>query len=340
MEKKPLNFARLQAKAGVIFDTGETPMELTPKHMAQVAMDAQTVSITNPSAGVPSLFTTYVDPKVIEVLLTPTPLAQAFGEVKKGSWTDQTILFALAESNGEVASYGDFNENGMADTNVNYPERNPYHYQSIIRVGDREAEIANKANLNWAERKQIAAVTALNRFQNLSYIFGVNGLKNYGLINDPNLLPSTTDTAWGAKDAQAIFDSIQKLYALLVSQADGLVTRTTKMTMALSPEMEANFTKTNMYNVNVSDQLTKNFPSLEFVVVPEYATAAGQQVQLIADSYDGQPTVDLSFTEKMRVFPLFRRHSGYDQKRMQGTNGAIVYRPLLIAGMLVANDAP
>jgi len=25
---------------------------------------------------------------------------------------------------------------------------------------------------------------------------------------------------------------------------------------------------------------------------------------------------------------------------MQGTNGAIVYRPLLIAGMLVANDAP
>mgnify|MGYP006870378145 FL=1 len=168
----------------------------------------------------------------------------------------------------------------------------------------------------------------------------MSGLKNYGLINDPNLLPSTTDTAWGAKDAQEIFDSVQKLYALLVSQAGGLVTRTTKMTLVLSPELEANFTKTNMYNVNVSDQLTKNFPSLEIVVVPEYATAAGQQVQLIADSYDGQPTVELSFTEKMRVFPLFRRHSGYDQKRMQGTNGAIVYRPLLIAGMLVANDRP
>ena len=334
-----MNFDALARKAGVIFDTGETVQELTPQFKAKVAMDAQSVSITNPSAGVPSLFTTYVDPKVIETLLTPTPLAEAFGEVKKGSWTDQTIMFALAESNGEVASYGDFNENGMADTNVNYPERNPYHYQSIIRIGDREAEIATKANLNWAERKQIASVTALNRFQNLSYIFGVNGLKNYGLINDPSLLPSITATAWGVKDAAAIFTDIQKLYALLVSQSQGLVTRTTPMTLILPPQAEANFTKTNQYNVNVSDQLTKNFPSLKFVVVPEYATAAGQQIQLIADSYDGQPTVELSFTEKMRVFPLFRRHSGYDQKRMQGTNGAIVYRPLLIAGMLVANDA-
>ena len=334
-----MNFDALARKAGVIFDTGESVQELTPQFKAKVAMDAQSVSITNPSAGVPSLFTTYVDPKVIETLLTPTPLAEAFGEVKKGSWTDQTIMFALAESNGEVASYGDFSENGMADTNVNYPERNPYHYQSIIRIGDREAEIATKANLNWAERKQIASVTALNRFQNLSYIFGVTGLKNYGLINDPSLLPSTTATAWGVKDAAAIFTDIQKLYALLVSQSQGLVTLTTQMTMILSPQMQANFTKTNQYNVNVSDQLTKNFPNLKFVVVPEYATAAGQQIQLIADSYDGQPTVELSFTEKMRVFPLFRRHSGYDQKRMQGTNGAIVYRPLLIAGMLVANDA-
>lgn len=332
-----LNFYNLQNKAGVVFMDG-MPQTLTPQVMASIAMDAQAVAITNPSAGVPSLFTTYVDPKVIEVLLTPTPLADAFGEVKKGSWTDQTIMFALAESDGEVASYGDFNENGMANTNVNYPERNPYHYQSIIRVGDREAAIAGAANLNWVERKQIASVTALNRFQNRSYIFGISGLKNYGLINDPSLLPSITDTAWGAKDAQGIFDAVQKLYAQLVKQADGLVTRDTPMRLVLPPVLEANFTKTNMYNVNVSDQLTKNFPNLKFVVVPEYATDAGNQMQLIADSYDGQPTVELSFTEKLRVFPIDRHKSGFDQKRMQGTNGAIVYRPFLIAGMLVAND--
>jgi len=332
-----MNFDSLARKAGVVF-MGVTPQELNAQNMHQFAMDAQAVSITEPSAGVPSLFTTWVQPKPIEVLLTPTPLAEALGEVKKGSWTDQTVMFALAESEGEVASYGDWNENGLANTNVNYPERNPYHYQSIIRIGDREAAIAGAANLNWAERKQIASMQALNRFQNLSYIFGVSGLKNYGLINDPSLLPSITDTAWGAKDAQAIFDAVQRLYAQLVKQADGLVTRQTAMTVALPPQLEANFTKTNMYNVNVSDQLTKNFPNLKFVVVPEYATDAGLQIQLIADAYDGQPTVELSFTEKLRVFPIERHKSGYDQKRMQGTNGAIIYRPFLIAGMLVAND--
>ena len=163
-----MNFDALAQKAGVIFMDG-TPQELTAQHKARVAMDAQTVAITSPSAGVASVFTTWVQPKPIEVLLTPTPLAQALGEVKKGDWTSQTVMFALVESTGDVSSYGDFNENGLADANVNYPERQPYHYQSIIRVGDREAAIAGAANLNWTERKQIASVTALNRFQNLSY---------------------------------------------------------------------------------------------------------------------------------------------------------------------------
>jgi hypothetical protein len=31
------------------------------------------------------------------------------------------------------------------------------------------------------------------------------------------------------------------------------------MVLGMSPEMEVNLTKTNMYNVNVTDQLKKNF---------------------------------------------------------------------------------
>ena len=335
-----MNFDALAQKAGVVFDTGFTPMAYDANAKMRIAMDAQSVAVTSPSAGVPSLFTTYVDPKVIEVLLTPTPLAEAFGEIKKGSWTDQTIMFALAESSGEVASYGDWNENGIAETNVNYPERNPYHYQSIIRVGDREAAIAGAANLNWAERKQIASVQALNRFQNLSYIFGVSGLKNYGLINDPSLLPSITSPTWTPLTALEVYNKFWALHLQLVKQADGLVTDNTAMTLVYPPSLNSSLNKTNEFGLNVKKLLTDNFPNLKFVVVPEYATDAGNQIQLIADSYDGQPTVELSFTEKMRVFPLERGKSGYDQKRMQGTNGAIVYRPILIAGMLVANDTP
>ena len=51
-----MNFEALARKAGVIFDTGEHAQILTPQARAQIAMDAQSVAITAPSAGVPSLF--------------------------------------------------------------------------------------------------------------------------------------------------------------------------------------------------------------------------------------------------------------------------------------------
>lgn len=327
-----LNFNSLAQRAGVVFATGHTPVELNSQAMNKIAMDAS-VLVTTPNGGVPSLFTTYVDPKVIEVLVTPMKMAEAFPEVKKGDWTSSSAMFPMVENVGETSTYGDFNENAMSDVNVNYPSRQPYTYQTIIRVGEREMAIAGQARIDWASQKQISGALSLNKFQNKSYIFGVEGLQNYGTLNDPNLLPEILDAPWTSKDAAEIYASIQTLYVQLVSQTDGLIDRSTDMTLLLAPDMEAEFTKTNMYNVNVSDQLKKNFPNLKVVTVPEYATAAGQTVQLVVDSYYGQPTVDLGFTEKMRVHPLIQMKSGFEQKRSQGTYGAVIYRPLFIATM-------
>lgn len=330
-----LNFNALAQRAGVVFITGHNPVELDSKARNQIAMDASPL-ITSPNGGVPALFTTYVDPRVIEVLVEPMKMAQAFGEVKKGDWTSSAVQFPVVESVGEVSTYGDFNENAMSDANVNYPSRQPYHYQTLIRVGERELAIAGAARLDWSSRKQISAALTLNKFQNKSYIFGIAGLENYGMLNDPSLLPAIADTPWAAEDGQGVYDSIQKLFTQLVKQTGGLVDRSTSMTLIVSPAMDAQLTKTNQYNVNVSDQLSKNFPNLKIVTVPEYATAAGEQVQLIVDDYEGQPTVELAFTEKMRVHPLIQAKSGFEQKRSQGTLGAVIYRPLFIASMLVS----
>ncbi|PIT49164.1 DUF2184 domain-containing protein [Snodgrassella alvi] len=330
-----LNFDALAQRAGVVFMTGHNPVELDVKARSQIAMDASPL-ITTPNGGIPALFTTFVDPKVIEILVEPMKIAQAFGETKKGDWTSTAVQFPVIESVGEVSSYGDFNENAMSDVNVNYPVRQPYHYQTIIRIGEREMAIAGQARLDWASRKQIAAALTLNKFQNKSYIFGVAGLQNYGLLNDPNLLPAITDTPWNSKDGQGVYDSIQKLFTQLVAQTGGLIDCSTSMTMLISPKMSTELTKTNQYNVNVSDQITKNFPNLKVVTVPEYSTAAGEQVQLSVDEYEGLPTIDPSFTEKMRVHPLIQGLSGQEQKRSQGTLGAVIYRPLFIASMLVS----
>lgn len=328
-----INFDALRNDIGVVFMGGQ-PQMLTDTQKHNLGMDSDL--ITSPNSAIPALFNTFVDPKVIEVLVAPMKMADVCSEIKKGDWVTSSAVFPMIESTGETATYGDFDENGMSGVNVNYPTRQPYHYQTIIRVGEREIDQYGAANIDLASRKQIAAVLTLNKFQNKTYIYGVEGLQNYGAINDPSLLPSITDTGWAAKDGEGVYKSIQGLYAQLVKQTGGLIERTENMTLVLSPEIEVHLTKTNTYNVNVSDQLAKNFPNMKVVSVPEYATAAGQLVQLIVNEYEGQATADLGFTEKLRVHPMLQLKSGFEQKRSQGSYGSIIYRPLFIASMLVS----
>lgn len=328
-----LNFNALEQRAGIVFATGYNPQALTPL-AKQMAMDSELV--TTPNAGVLSLFTTYVDPKLIETLVTPMRMAEIFGETKKGDWTTQTAHFPVIESTGETSSYGDYSNNGQAGVNVNWPMRQPYHYQTIIRLGEKEMAMAGAAKIDWSSRKQIAAVLTLNKFQNKSYIYGIDGLQNYGILNDPSALPNITSTPWDAMDGEGVYESIRKLYSELIKQTNGLVDKNTPMVMLLSPDQETNLTKTNQYNVNVTDQLSKNFPNLEIRSVPEFSTDAGEIVKLIVREYEGQETLDLSFTEKMRVHAMIPELSSWKQKRSQGTFGCIIYRPMFIASMLVS----
>ena len=330
-----LNFHALAHDAGIIFGTGQAPRQLDAAVRRAIAQDADL--LTDPNAGILSMFTTYVDPRVIEVAVEPMKAAQIFGETKKGSWIDTNLQFPIAESTGEVSSYDDFSNNGMAGTNVNWEDRQPYHYQTIVEVGEREVERAGAAKLDWVARKQIAAALVLNKFQNKSYFYGIDGLKNYGLLNDPSLSPSLPGGAWDSLPAEDVFASIQgALYGRLISQTQGLVDRDTRMKLILSPANEVNLLKTNQYNVNVVDQLKKNFPNLDIETAPEMSTPAGELVYLVVEEYEGVRTIEPTFTEKMRVHPMVLELSSWKQKRSQGTVGTIIYRPLMVASLLLS----
>lgn len=325
---------QLALDSGVHFSTGYEPKDLTKASFAKIAQDADL--ITSPNAGIPALFTTYVDPRVLQVLVEPMKAGVIFGETQKGSWVDDFLKFPVAESVGEVSSYGDYNNNGMASANANWLNREPYHYQVHVQVGEREIERAAAGKLDWVAQKQISAALALNKFQNQSYFYGIAGLMNYGIVNDPDLLPAIPGTAWSAMPADAIFTEIQKLFAQLIKQTGGLIDRSEAMILLLSPQMEANFVKTNQYGINVSDLLKKNFPGLEVETAPEMATTAGQDVKLIVKSYQGVDTVEPTFTEKMRVHRMVMDTSSWKQKRSQGTVGTMIYRPFMIASLLAA----
>ena len=180
-------FRKLALDAGVHFPG---PIDFLPEGVAfdyGYAMDAQPAIITTSNSGVPAFLLNYIDPKGIEVLVSPMKAAIITGETKKGDWTTETAMFSMIESTGEVTSYGDYNNGGSVGVNVNWPQRQQYRYQTVTQWGDLELQKAAEARIDWASRLNTASMLALNKYQNKTYFFGVSGLQNYGLLNDPNL---------------------------------------------------------------------------------------------------------------------------------------------------------
>lgn len=308
-----------------------------------IAMDAQPLLQTTPNAGIPAFLSTYMDPEMIRVMVTPMKFARIFGEEKKGDWTTTATQFGIIESAGETSSYGDWNNNGSTGANISWEPRQSYTFQTITQWGEREMEMYGLAKVNYAAELNTASALVLSKFLNKTYAFGVSGLQNYGWLNDPSLFtpiaPAATGTAngtlWATKDGQAIYNDIAGgLYAQLITQTRGLIDRESPMTLIMSPEMEVNLTKTNQYNVNVITLLKTNFPNLKIETAVEYATAGGQLVQLFVDSIDGNKTGYNAFTEKMRAHTIVADLSAWKQKKSAGTWGAIIRMPMNIAQML------
>lgn len=320
-----------------------------------LAMDAQPTLVTTPNSGIPAFLTTFIDPDILRILTAKNAAAEIVGEVRKGSFADVTVAFPIVEQTGEVTSYGDFSEGGRSGLNTNFPQRESYLYQTIIEYGELEMERAGLAKIGWAAELKNSAITTLNKFQNLTYFYGVAGLQNYGLLNDPSLpapIAPGPKTAGGVAwwngsvinaTANEIYSDIQSLFARLVVQSSGLVDAKTPMTLALSPLAETALTTTNSFNVNVNDLLRKNFPNLTIKSAVQYGavtpqnpqgSTAGEVMQLIANSVEGQESAYCAFNEKLRAGAVIRELSAFKQKMTQGTWGAIIRQPFAFATMI------
>jgi hypothetical protein len=340
----------LEELAGIVFPKGSTLAQDSHDYLDQaMALDAQSATVTYSNSAIPAFLTTVVDPKIIEVLTSPMRAAEIAGsEVKKGTWVDTTWLFPVVESTGNVSSYNDYSSTGRSGANANWPERQQHYYQTVTKWGELELARTGAAKIDWAAQLNISSVLTLNKFQNLSYFYGVAGLQNYGILNDPSLSapvqPGTkaagNANAWftssGVPNATAVevFADIQTLFYNLQTQTNGLVDLSTPMTLALSPKSQVALTFTTTFNVNVATLLQTNFPNLVVKSAPEYAGTAGNLVQLFADEIEGQRTMEVAYSEKLRAHPVILDLSSFKQKKSQGTWGAIIYRPAFIVQML------
>lgn len=294
--------------------------------------------VTHPNAGIPAYLLNYMDPTLTRILTSPTAAAQIFGESKKGDWTTDTATFPVIESDGEVSSYGDLSNNGLVGANTNFEPRQSYHYQTFTRWGDRELDRMGKAKIDWAAEQNAACATIFNKAQNKIYFFGVQGLENYGILNDPALpAPITPTHAWSASTGLEIWGDIQNLFKQLQLQVQGNVDMKDEMVLAMSPFSQA-YLLTAMQNVygnsTVAAMIKESFPNMRVETAVEYATDSGNLVQLYVPKLQGQTVATCGFTEKMRAHSIVRDTSATYQKKSGGSWGTIFFIPAGVAQML------
>jgi hypothetical protein len=317
-----------------------------------MGMDAQPALVTSENVGIPAYMANLLDPKSIRVLVQPMKAVMLYGEVKKGDWTTLTTQFPVVESTGLTSSYNDYSNSGSVGSNYNWVPRQSYHFQVVTQYGDREVEMWGLAQINYVADLSYSANLTLMKFANQAYLFGINttgtslGLANFGGTNDPSLIapiapsakaasPGGTGTSWNFAIAVEVYNDFLSLYQQLQVQLPGLVDRETPMTMGISPESEPNLGKVTEFTLApVRDAIKSQFPNLKIVTVPEFNTPSGGLVQLIVDELEGDKTAYCAFTEKMRTGRLVPDTSWYRQKRISGTWGTIIRRPVAIAQML------
>lgn len=326
--------AALAAK-GVVLPYGVQDVS-TP--VAQYAMDAADLTPTlvgTPNSGIPTYLTTYVDPKVIEVLVAPMKAAEIVGESKKGDWTTLTATFIQAEPTTNVATYGDYAAGGNSKTNVNYPQRQSYFFQTWTNWGERELEMSGAGRVDLAAQLNYASALGLSKFMNQSYLFGVAGLQNYGLTNDPRLpTPVAATVNWATDVPENIFNSVVTMYTTLQTQTQGLVEQDMELNLAMAPTAAGNLNRVNTYGLSAAKLLKDAFPKLNIITVPEYDTASGRLVQMWIPRLEGQDSATCGFTEKMRAHSIERYSSYFRQKKSAGTWGAIIWRPVACTQLL------
>ena len=310
----------------------------------QLALDAQPQSVTVANSGIPAALVNLYDPKTIRILTTPMKATEIAPEVKKGDWTTITAQFPIVESAGEVTSYGDFNNDGNTSVNYNWEPRQSYHFQTITQYGDREIDLFSAASIDYVAGLNNSAALLINKFLNSSYLFGVSGMQNFGFMNDPSLVAPITPatktgggTTWAVATASEVYQDFLLLFTQIQNQIPSYAERETSMTLVLSNTLEPQLGKVTAYTLaSVRKAITDEFPKLKIVSIPEYNTGGGQLIQLWVNEIDGEETGYCAFTEKLRAGRVIAELSSYKQKKIAGTWGAIIRRPLAVAQMLGA----
>ncbi|AYN25767.1 hypothetical protein D8682_01465 [Buttiauxella sp. 3AFRM03] len=316
-----------------------------PPTVTRFAMDADAQPGMAPNGGIPAIVSTFIDPEIVRTIFAKQKAVDILGEKKKGSWALDTMMIQRIEQSGDVAGYDDYSEQGGNQVTSHWENRQVYRYQTMVTYGELEQERYGLAMLPYVAEKQRAAAWTLNQAQNKFYFYGVDGLLNFGILNDPDLpapiTPITVDgaTLWSAKQVVDIYNDILALYQDLITRTNGAIgdgiDMASPLVLGMSPNASVWFKRANEVFGNTVEKMVKDtFPNLRIEIAPQYDTDAGELVQMFAENAQGQDVGYCAYSEKLRAHPVVTMTSSWKQKHSGTTYGAVITQPGLFAQML------
>lgn len=329
-------------KRGLVFDS--KAKLYTEAEMVNLAND--TAMVTTVNNGIPIVLTNVIHPEQVRVLYAPMNSTLLFDDTQVGTRTTQTVTLLQIENKGEVSAYGDFATTGRSSANVNFPQRQQWPFQTVTVWGDMEVEMMAEAKLDWAGEQQISSALTIAKKLNYINFYGVSGLQNYGITNDPNLIAtdtpvtvnghSTWATKFAALDALAIFADFQKAVGLLMSQSAGLITQNDEIVVGVPPSQMTYLDTPLVYGgATVKSLVASNYPKLKIESIPEFeSSGSGNLMYVAAKRIEGKPVGQCMFVEKMRAHGVIRELSSYKEKKSASSLGAIVFRPVGVVQIL------
>ena len=316
--------------------------------VSKLAMDADPQPQLAANGGIPTIVSTFIDPTIVETLFAPNKAVQILGrEEKRGAWAQDSFLIQRIEGTGDTVAYDDYSEQGANQITSQWEQREVYRFQTMVTYGELEQERYGLAMLPYVAKKQQQAIRSIDQDANKFYFYGVAGLKNYGLLNDPSLpapiTPLTVGSAvlWSAKAVVDKYNDILALYEQLLDQTNGIVgdgiDMASPLVLVMSTKLSINLKSSNeIFATSLEDMLKKAFPNMRIETAPQYSTDSGELIQMFVEGAQGQDTGFMAYSEKLRAHNLIPSVSSYKQKYSASTYGCVITMPMLFAQMLGA----
>lgn len=302
--------------------------------------------LTTTNDGYLVQFFNYINPQEIPMLIAPNRMAQIFGETRRGTWEQIYLTFKLTEQVGQVAAYGDGSNDGSANANIEYAQRQNMLVQAFIEAGDLEMARAGAGAFDLLAKRRLARSQVLNKWTNRTYAYGVDGMPNYGVLTDPNLNASNAPTkgtggiTWADKasnktdGALDIYQDFVAAYGRIQAAAEGVLDadmdEETPMVFVIPPACRAYLKTNNTFGLSVEGMVKEAFPNSRVETAPEMQADGINTMYAFVPELEGVRTVQLTFSERLRTHRVEYSSSQMRQKATSGSYGAFVARPVLI----------